>query len=194
ERVSRALAIEPRSNEALRLRARALYNADDLEGAIGAYRDALVVDGRDYWSMNNLGLIYIELERPGDAIAALARAVELRSNAPVFHNNLGIALEQAGQYASARSAFEAALAADSTYGKAAVNLARVTPLAEAAEYQVDLGEYAEQFEMQIAMWKDSLIAPAADSAGEMKVDVAPQAVDTAPVVDIDPVPEGEPHE
>ena len=69
----------------------------------------------------------------------------------------------------------------------------VTPLAETAEYQVDLGEYAEQFEMQIAMWKDSLIEPAVDSASEMDV-VPPVELDTAPVVDIDPVPEGESHE
>src|SRR5690606_502614 len=115
------------------------------------------------------------------------------SNAPVFHNNLGIALEQAGQYASARSAFEAALAADSTYGKAAVNLARVTPLAETAEYQVDLGEYAEQFAMPIEMWEGALSEPSVARASEMDV-VPPVDLDTAPVVDIDPVPEGESHE
>ena len=57
-----------------------------------AGRSAL--DERDVWSMNNLGLIYIQQDRSSEALAPLARAVELRSNAPVFQNNLGTALER----------------------------------------------------------------------------------------------------
>ena len=77
----------------------------------------------DVWAMNNLGLIYIQQDRSDAALPILARAVELRSNSPVFQNNLGTALERTGHFAAAKTAYEAALAADSTYGKAAASLA-----------------------------------------------------------------------
>ncbi|HEU4829807.1 MAG TPA: tetratricopeptide repeat protein [Gemmatimonadales bacterium] len=181
ERTARAIAIEPRSPDALRLRGRALHNAGDLESAIEAYREALVVDAHDVWSMNNLGLIYIELGRPADAIGPLARAVELRSNAPVFHNNLGIALEQTGHYGAAKEAFEETLAVDSTYGKARTSLERVTPLAtRPGGEELILGDFATEFELQIQMWKD---AEAMAIQPEVEVQV-----------DVDTVPEGEPRE
>lgn len=181
ERTSRALAIDPRSPDALRLRGRALHNSGDLESAIEAYRSALVVDAHDVWSMNNLGLLYIELGRPAEAVGPLARAVELRGNAPVFNNNLGIALEQTGHYGAAKEAFEAALDADSTYGKARISLDRVTPLAtRPGAEELTLEDFATQFELQIQMWKD---AEAAAIQPEVEVKV-----------DVDTVPEGEPRE
>jgi tetratricopeptide (TPR) repeat protein len=182
ERTSRALAIDPRSADALRLRGRALHNAGELESAVEAYRQALVVNGQDAWSMNNLGLIYIELGCPENAIGPLARAVELRGNAPVFHNNLGIALEQTGHYGAAREAFEAALEADSTYGKARVSLERVTPLAtRPGAEELTLEDFATQFELQVQMWKDE------EEAASVRPEVEIQ-------VDADTVPEGEPRE
>ncbi|HEU5050545.1 MAG TPA: tetratricopeptide repeat protein [Gemmatimonadales bacterium] len=175
DRTRRALEIDPGSADALRLRARALHNAGELESAIESYRAALVIDEDDVWSMNNLGLIYIELGRTADAIPPLARAVELRPAAPVFQNNLGIALEQAGHYTSARTAFEAALAADSSYAKAAVNRDRVIPLAEkSGAYSIDLGEYAEQFEMQIRLWKSAVTTQPADSVVDVERDTVPE--------------------
>ncbi|MGE5926307.1 MAG: tetratricopeptide repeat protein [Gemmatimonadota bacterium] len=181
ERTSRALAIDPRSPDALRLRGRALHNAGELESAIDAYRSALVVDARDVWSMNNLGLLYIELGRPAEAVGPLARAVELRGNAPVFHNNLGIALEQTGHYGASKEAFEAALDADSTYGKARISLDRVSPLAtRPGAEELTLEDFATQFELQIQMWKD---AEAAAIQPEVEVPA-----------DVDTVPEGEPRE
>ena len=182
ERTSRALAIDPRNADALRLRGRALHNAGELESAIESYRSALIVDERDTWSMNNLGLIYIELGRPAEAIGPLARAVELRGNAPVFHNNLGIALEQTGHYGAAREAFEAALEADSTYGKARVSLDRVTPLAtRPGAEELTLEDFATQFELQVQMWQDAEEAASGRPEAEIQVE-------------IDTVPEGEPRE
>ena len=181
ERTSRALAIDPRSADALRLRGRALHNAGELESAIEAYQSALVVDAHDVWSMNNLGLLHIELGRPEEAVGPLARAVELRTNAPVFHNNLGIALEQTGHYGAAKEAFEAALDADSTYGKARISLDRVTPLAtRPGAEELTLADFATRFELQIQMWKD---ADAAALQPEIEVEV-----------EVDSAPEGEPRE
>lgn len=182
DRTARALAIEPRSPDALRLRGRALHNAGDLESATEAYREALVVDAHDVWSMNNLGLIYIELGRPAEAIGPLVRAVELRDNAPVFHNNLGIALEQTGHYGAAKEAFEETLAVDSTYGKARTSLDRVTPLAtRPGAEELILEDFATQFELDVQLWKDS--AEAAVVQPEIEIEV-----------DVDTVPEGEPRE
>lgn len=175
-RIEQALAIDSTSSETLRLLGRALHSGGNVDGAIDAYRRALVVDERDVWAMNNLGLIYLELGRADEALAPLARAVELRGNAPVFRNNLGIALERTGHYAAARDAFEATLDADSTYGKAAVSLARVTPLvAQGVLDSLDLGEIAGQFEIQVRMWRqesgepgtaDSTIVPMVIPDGE----------------------------
>ena len=75
--------------------------------AIDAYQRALAVDDHDVWSMNNLGLIYIEQGRSPEALPALARAVELRGNSPVFQNNLGTALERSGYPVAAAKAYEA---------------------------------------------------------------------------------------
>ncbi|HEX6643903.1 MAG TPA: tetratricopeptide repeat protein, partial [Gemmatimonadales bacterium] len=127
------------------------------------------------------GLIYIELGRPAEAIGPLARAVELRPTAPVFHNNLGIALEQTGHYGASKESFERALDADSTYGKAAVSRDRVAALAKVpGAEELTLEDFATQFELQVRMWKDS----------------AQAAPDSVPVmqVDVDTVPEGEPRE
>ena len=60
------------------------------------------------------------------ALPPLARAVELRDNAPVFRNNLGIALERTGHPVAARDQYRAALEVDSTYRKAAVSLEPAT--------------------------------------------------------------------
>lgn len=154
ERVERALAIDPTDVDGLRLFARALYNTGDVPGAIDAYRNVLIHDEQDAWSMNNLGLIYIEQGNYEDAIAPLARAVELRDNAPAFHNNLGIALEGSRHYAAARDQFDRTLQVDSTYGKAAVSLERMRGLSgDTAAADVDLGEKAAEFVQYVRAWK-----------------------------------------
>jgi tetratricopeptide (TPR) repeat protein len=153
ERVERALSVDSSDVDGLRLYARALYNTGDTAGAIDAYRNVLVHDEQDTWSMNNLGLIYIEQGNYEDAIAPLARAVELRDNAPVFHNNLGIALEGSRHYAAARDEFDRTLQVDSTYGKAAVSLERMRGLAGDSASDVNLGEQAAEFVQYVRAWK-----------------------------------------
>jgi tetratricopeptide (TPR) repeat protein len=158
ERIEKALAQDSASNEGLRLLARAHYQLGQVDQAIAAYQKALAIDGRDVWSMNNLGLIYIEQDRSRDALPPLARAVQLRSNAPVFQNNLGVALERSGYPEAAAKAFEAALKADSTYSKAAVALARVTDGSQQPETEpVDLEALALRFQSEIDGWRDSVV-------------------------------------
>ena len=161
ERVERAMALEPLSAEGLRLLGRARYELKQIPEAIDAYQRAIALDERDVWAMNNLGLIYIQQERSGSALPVLARAVELRRDAPVFQNNLGTALERTGHFAAAKKAYESALATDSTYGKAAASLARVTPLAESDTSTVDLVALATEFQAEVQRWRDSAVASAA---------------------------------
>ena len=154
-RVERAMAIEPLSGEGLRLLGRTRYELKQMPEAIDAYQRAIALDERDGWAMNNLGLIYIQQERNQDALPVLARAAELRSGSPVFQNNLGTALERTGHFAAASKAYQAALASDSTYGKAAASLARVTPHLEGDTTSVDLAALSTAFQSDIQRWRDS---------------------------------------
>lgn len=165
ERIQVALAIDSLSSDARRLQARAHYELGDVEGAIAAYQSLLISDDRDTWAMNNLGLIYIEQGQPELALGPLARAVELRPTAPVFQNNLGVALERTGHPLAAVKAFEAALAADSTYGKAAVSLERVKgQISDTTTDEVDLVSIAATFKLQVQMWQDSTRVPEPETA------------------------------
>lgn len=123
--VTKAVALDSTSAEVHRMMARVQDARGERDSAMASYRVALSIDPADSWSMNNLGLLLIESGRYADALPPLARAVELRPEAPAFANNLGVALERNGQPAEAAAAFRAALAADSTYAKASVSLARV---------------------------------------------------------------------
>ena len=149
ERVERAMSLEPLSAEGLRLLGRARYELKQIPEAIDAYQRAIALDERDVWALNNLGLIHIQQDRGEAALPILARAVELRGDSPVFQNNLGTALERTGHFAAAKKAYEAALAADSSYGKASASLARVTPLAEGDTTTVDLSALAAEVQNTI---------------------------------------------
>ncbi len=154
-RIEKALAQEPMSNEGLRLLGRARYQLGQVDQAIEAYQQALAVDEHDVWSMNNIGLIYLDQNRSSEAIPPLARAVQLRGNAPVFQNNLGMALEKSGYPVAAAKAYEAAIAADSTYHKSSVGLARVTRGQQPESEPIDLDALAQQFAGEIETWRSS---------------------------------------
>jgi superkiller protein 3 len=149
------MSLEPLSGEGLRLLGRARYELKQIPEAIDAYQRAIALDERDGWAMNNLGLIYIQQDRSDAALPILARAVELRPGSPVFQNNLGTALEGSGHFAAAKTAYQAALAADSSYGKSAASLARVTPHAESDTTTVDLAALVAEFQTEVRRWRDS---------------------------------------
>ena len=123
ERLAVAREIEPTSAVIHRLLGRAHSAQGNTEDAIAAYRRAIVLDDHDAWSMNNLGVLLLELGRAGEAVPPLARAVELRDDLPMLHNNLGMALEHTGRLAAAADAYDAALIADPTHEKAQLNYA-----------------------------------------------------------------------
>ncbi len=153
ERIDAAVAMAPQSAEALRLRGRALAQLGRDDEAVEAYQRAAALDEHDVWAMNNLGLLYIHLGRYHEALPPLARATELRPRSPVFQNNLGQALERLGHAVQAKKAYESALAADSTSGKARTALARVSGLTEVpGTVEVDLGALADEFRTTVQQW------------------------------------------
>jgi tetratricopeptide (TPR) repeat protein len=168
ERVEKALSIEPMSSEGLRLLGRARAELGESDQAVDAYQRALAIDDEDVWAMNNLGHLYIQQGRGDAALPPLARAVEIRGNVPVFHNNLATALERTGHLSAAQQAYQSALAADSTYAKASVGLARVTARIEGADTSaVDLAALSKQFQEQIEQWRTAAVisdSTTADSA------------------------------
>jgi Flp pilus assembly protein TadD len=159
ERVQEALALDSTSSEVRRMVGRVHTALGMPDEATDAYRTALTLDPGDAWAMNNLALILIQQERYEDAIGPLARAVQLRPGAPVFQNNLGIALERTGHIGAAREAFRAAVAADGSYRKAQVSLARVEGLEDDPTMQpVQLGVLADAFEREVQRWREERMA------------------------------------
>ena len=148
-RIETAVVLDSGSAEVRRMMARVQTALGHRDSAEVSYRLALSIDPSDSWSMNNLGLLLIDEGRYDEALPPLARAVELRPEAPAFANNLGVALERTGHPGSAALAFQSALAADSTYTKAQTSLARVYGMPD--EMPIDVAQLAAQF-------KDSLEA------------------------------------
>jgi Tfp pilus assembly protein PilF len=138
-----ALALDPESGEVHRMLGRVQSALGQVDSAEASYLAALSIEPKDSWSMNNLGLLLIEQGRYEDAVMPLARAVELRPDAPAFANNLGLALERTGHPGSAAMAYRSALAADSTYAKAALSLARVEGMND--ETPIDVAQLATEF-------------------------------------------------
>jgi len=153
-RVDSALGFDSLSNVAYRLRGRALDALDRTDEAIDAYRQAITLDENDVWSMNNLGVLYLQLGWPDEALYPLARAVSLDTTNAVFFNNLGMALEHTGRWAKAADVYRLAVAADSTHTRSAENLARVNGRPDDPYVEpVDLALIAQEFGDWIAGWR-----------------------------------------
>jgi len=150
--IDEAVALDPQSGTAFRLRGRAFHQLGRTDEAIAAYERALTLDPNDAWAMNNLALVLIESDRCEEALPALARAVELRQDVAVFYNNLGMALERTGHFRAAEETYAKATAADATHEVAAANLARVSDVVEDEGVEpVDLAALAKAFADRIAV-------------------------------------------
>lgn len=148
-----AVELEPTSPEVWRVMGNAYAQLGRSIDAIDAYRQALMLNDHDAWTMNNYGLVLIQLGRYEDALLPLARAVELVPRSATFQNNLGVALERVGELEGARTAFDAAVEADSTHSKAAASLARVEArLTDTPMDAPDLAAIARRFVAEMQEW------------------------------------------
>ncbi|UCH83990.1 MAG: tetratricopeptide repeat protein [Candidatus Latescibacterota bacterium] len=158
-RIDEALLIDPGSNDGYRLKGRAFRQMGQIDDAIQAYRRAIQINNEDAWSMNNLGLIWIEAEQFDLALPPLARAVELIGDVAIFWNNLGMALEGNGHFRAAQEAYATAVEVDETYYNATMNLARVAEVLEDPDLEpVDIELAAQRFVDDIAGWDSTLVA------------------------------------
>lgn len=156
EYAEKVVELEPESGPGWRVLGNAHADLGMVEEAVSAYRRAIVLDHRDAWTMNNLGLLMIREGRYEEALPPLARATELRPDVAVFQNNLGVALERTGHPVEAVVAFRAALDADPGYEKARVSLERVEPKAAqvTTPEPLDLTRIAGMFADEIERWKE----------------------------------------
>jgi tetratricopeptide (TPR) repeat protein len=141
-KLTAAEEVDPESATVPRLLARAHGAKGEFEQAVDAYRRAIALDGSDAWSMNNLGLLYLEQGFMEDALPYLAKAVMMKEKVAAFHNNLGMALEHQGRFVAAATAYKGALTADPGYKKATQNLARVEAVKSGPEEPFDLAAVA----------------------------------------------------
>ncbi|HSJ64807.1 MAG TPA: tetratricopeptide repeat protein [Gemmatimonadaceae bacterium] len=187
ERVLAALALDSTSGEVHRMLGRVHTALGVPDDAIAAYRTSLAHDPADAWSMNNLALIFIQQERYDEALGPLARAVQIRPGAPVFQNNLGIALERTGHVGAAREAYRAAIAADSGYRKAVESLTRLEGVEDdPAAVPVELSVLADAFEREVQRWREERMAAIVPDLG---VAVSPGGLTIVPDTVEVPMPE-----
>lgn len=155
EVITKGREIDSTSSDGWRLVARAQYESGDVEGSLQTYRDLLVRDEKDAWGLNNLGMLMLNRGDVQGSLGPLARAVQVRGTAPIFLNNLGMALEKSGYTVAALHRYELAVKHDSTYAKAANNIERMKALGVdgTLEDEVDVKDLAEQFRLTIKSWK-----------------------------------------
>ncbi|MCZ6915311.1 MAG: tetratricopeptide repeat protein [Gemmatimonadetes bacterium] len=154
ESIDEALALDPESNSVYRVLGRVQYELGEVEHAIESYQEALEIDDRDVWSMNNLGLLLIREDRYDEAVFPLARATLLRDDIAIFHNNLGIVLEQRGLPGSAETSFRTAVELDPLHERAAVNLARVEGREDDPTVaRFDVEQASQKFLEEIERWR-----------------------------------------
>jgi Tfp pilus assembly protein PilF len=152
--VQKAVELTPESHEVWRVLGNVHAELGGTDAAIAAYREALIRNPKDAWSMNNYGLLLIKQGRYEDALRPLARAVELMPESAVFQNNLGIAFEGSGWLGGARNAFSAAIESDSTYAKAKISLERVLKnLGGRTDESPDVTMLARSFIEEMQSWR-----------------------------------------
>jgi predicted Zn-dependent protease len=158
DHVVKVVELDPEIGEAWRVLGNARADLRMTDAAIEAYRRAILIDHRDVWTMNNMGLLMINEGKYAEALGPLARATQLRPDVAVFQNNLGVALERSGYVAQAAEAFRAALVADTSYQKARVSLSRVEALpASTVQTAIVLSEVAQAFQDDLDRWRTASV-------------------------------------
>ena len=109
--------------EVYRLIGRAYQDLGNSESAIDAYHQSIRLDHDDGWSLNNLGVLFIDEGRPGEALGPLSRAVRVKPGVALVHNNLGMALELSGYFVGATEQYR--LAVEAVPIRLSVELGRV---------------------------------------------------------------------
>jgi tetratricopeptide (TPR) repeat protein len=155
ELVGRGIELDSTSSDGWRLKARVQAELGNVAGAMNTYKELIMRNDADSWGLNNFGTLLIQRGSYHDAIGPLARAVQVQPTAPLFQNNLGMALERSGFKVTALRHYELAVKNDSNFTKAIKNAERLKGVLpdSAKTVEVNVSEQAEQFRQQVKEWK-----------------------------------------
>jgi Flp pilus assembly protein TadD len=99
-----------------------LHQQGDFAGAENIYRQVLVLDPTSADACCYLGILYFDLERFAESIAAYQQALQLRPRFPIALSNLGNSLTAVERFAEAEAALRQALQLQPDYANAWSNL------------------------------------------------------------------------
>ena len=119
-----ALAHDPRYTSALFNLGRALLHVNDLVRAEHALRQAAALAPNDTQVRSRLARALVELGRQDEAMVETRRSIELEPDSAEIHNDAGVVHSTIGDFDAARAHYRTALALDSGFAKAALNLAK----------------------------------------------------------------------
>lgn len=112
----------------------------DFPYAIGVLEELVLEDSDNASAWSQLGVCYLETQRPSDALEALTRAVAADPADAQIHYLLGNACGTVGQLDRAAECYRRALELDPHHGKAEEFLVKVEALLESREhYRTGLG-------------------------------------------------------
>ena len=126
----RACALDPTNAQYLVHLGNAHRDASDATAAGDAYRRALAIDGSLADALNGLAVVLVQSGRPREAIPLLERALAREPGLVEARLNLGIAAQEAGDLARARTAYAEVLRAPARFARerrAAAALLRSLP-------------------------------------------------------------------
>lgn len=95
--------------EPLRCLCELVFNTGTAEEAKELLESLVNRDQADAAARHNLGTTYLRLNRPGDAVEAFRASLRLRPHSALTLLSLGIALDQLGSHAEARTAWQSVL-------------------------------------------------------------------------------------
>jgi tetratricopeptide (TPR) repeat protein len=90
--------------------------------AIAAFQSALKADPGSAISYQNIGLTYVQHDRPAEAIPAFQQAIAINDRLPRAWNGIGAALERLGRHKDALDCWQRAIALDPQQFDALLNL------------------------------------------------------------------------
>lgn len=155
--IDKALALDTSVADVYRLAGRAHDQLNDLVRAEEAYKKALASNGNDAWAMNNLAFVFLRDDRFDEALPLLALAIQLKEDIAVFHNNLGMALENQKQFRAAEAAYAKAVELDADHAKALVNKERLAGVDEPKGIiPVDLNQLAQNQQELMKTWATNI--------------------------------------
>jgi lipoprotein NlpI len=103
---TKAIALDPKNADALRLRA-GLYEAtENYKDAIADLTQLIALDAKDAASYRRRGLVHFQLGKIDESIRDFDRFIELRPDAKASHWQRGISYYYAGRYDEGRQQFE----------------------------------------------------------------------------------------